>query len=271
VRECSRRAQCINNLHQLGLAFHIYYDKHGRFPPAYVADKDGRPLHSWRTLLLPYLDRRDLYETYDFTQPWNGPNNQKLAEEIIDCFRCPSATTKDQTRTSYLAVTGPGTAWSNPRGKSLNRFTDGANQTILLVEVTDSDVHWAEPRDVTLEEALGPPGEGTRVPVGEHCTEGTYWLRSVPLVGSVLFADGSVRQFPSRLSREDLAALLSIDGGEPVDRDRILAAYEPPLWQSLRWDHVVALPLFFVSLVWFWIQLVLDAKTTVGKDEKSEE
>ena len=35
-------------------------------------------MHSWRVLLLPYLDRSDLYKAYDFTEPWDGPNNRKL-------------------------------------------------------------------------------------------------------------------------------------------------------------------------------------------------
>ena len=56
AREAARRAQCSNNLTQIGLAMHSYHAAHGCFPPAYVADEKGRPKHSWRVLLLPFLD-----------------------------------------------------------------------------------------------------------------------------------------------------------------------------------------------------------------------
>ncbi len=54
-REAPRRTQCKNNLKQIGLAFHNYHDDHGVFPPAYTVDENGTRLHSWRTLILPYL------------------------------------------------------------------------------------------------------------------------------------------------------------------------------------------------------------------------
>src|SRR5271168_5107175 len=51
-----RRTECKNHLKQLALAMHNYHDQYGSFPPAYIADKNGRPMHSWRVLLLPFLE-----------------------------------------------------------------------------------------------------------------------------------------------------------------------------------------------------------------------
>ena len=58
----ARRTECKNHLKQLALAMHNYHDKYGSFPPAYIADKNGRPMHSWRVLLLPFLEFGPLYE-----------------------------------------------------------------------------------------------------------------------------------------------------------------------------------------------------------------
>ncbi len=72
---------CNYCLLNIALALQNYHDDYGSFPPAYIPDKDGKPMHSWRVLLLPYLERRTLYEKYRFDEPWNGPNNRKLALE----------------------------------------------------------------------------------------------------------------------------------------------------------------------------------------------
>src|SRR4051812_9073955 len=74
-REASKRTQCKNNLKEIALALHNYHEAYGCFPPAYIADKDGRPMHSWRVLILPYLDEKPLYLKYRFDEPWNGPHN----------------------------------------------------------------------------------------------------------------------------------------------------------------------------------------------------
>ncbi len=56
AREAGRRAWCANNLRQLALALHSYFDDHGHLPPPYIADSQGKPMHSWRVLILPYLE-----------------------------------------------------------------------------------------------------------------------------------------------------------------------------------------------------------------------
>jgi len=90
------------------------------------------------------------------------------------------------------------------------------------------------------------------------------------LAGWVMMADGSVHCLPRRLSRDDLAALLTINDGKPVDRDRLLERYEPSLVESLSWEHCIGLPLFLISLVWFWIRLVRDA-SLAGSPEHPRE
>ena len=90
AREAAQRSTCKNNLKQIGLALHNYHDRYQSFPPAFVADENGKPMHSWRVLLLPYLDQADLYARYNFNEPWNGPNNLKLGDEIPEVYGCPN-------------------------------------------------------------------------------------------------------------------------------------------------------------------------------------
>ena len=58
-------------------------------PPAYTVDADGRPLHSWRTLILPYLEQEPLYQTIDLSKPWNDPANAKARRNRSSRFSLP--------------------------------------------------------------------------------------------------------------------------------------------------------------------------------------
>ena len=78
AREAARQCSCIGHRAGIYLALLNYHDTHGHFPPAYVLGPDGKRWHSWRALILPYLDE-DLGRRYRFDEPWNGPNNRKLA------------------------------------------------------------------------------------------------------------------------------------------------------------------------------------------------
>lgn len=210
MRTAARRSQCTNNLKQIGIALHNYADVYGCLPPSYVADADGRPMHSWRVLILPYLDERDLYDQYDFNEPWDGPRNRLLAKQVPYCFQCPSDSLLRGTRgTCYLAVTGPQTVWPGERGVAWDDISDGAGQTLAVVEVAHSSIHWMEPNDLpftALNLGVNPP-TGLRIG-SEH-----------PDVAQVLFCDGTVHALESTISAKTLKALATKSGGETIGEE----------------------------------------------------
>jgi hypothetical protein len=71
--------QCYMRQKQLSIALWNYHDRYGSFPPAYLVDGTGKPAHSWRVLVLPFLDYTSQYEEYRFAEPWNGPGNANLS------------------------------------------------------------------------------------------------------------------------------------------------------------------------------------------------
>jgi hypothetical protein len=127
---------CRNRLAQIGIALQTYHDAHHCFPPAYFADQDGKPTHSWRILLLPYFEEVELnrmYEQYRFDEPWNGPNNRKLYDKVPSVYRCLSDG-GNESETSYLAIVGPDTMWRGAQAIAIPEMSDGTSKTIAIVE-----------------------------------------------------------------------------------------------------------------------------------------
>ncbi len=148
ARESVRSTQCSNNLREIALALNAYHDAHGTYPPAYLADTKGKPMHSWRVLVLPFLGQQELFDEYDFSQPWNGPANRRLLDRMPDVYRCPAEENLASTDTSYAMIVAAGTISDGPTGKSRKEITDGAGKTLLVVESSPSGISWLEPRDL---------------------------------------------------------------------------------------------------------------------------
>lgn len=205
-REYSRRSWCSNNMKQVLIGVHNYHDQYRSFPLAYVPDEAGRPMHSWRTLILPYIDQHKLYSQYRMDEPWNGPNNSKLAGTSVDQYVCPEQRALGkQTMTSYVAVSGPGMPWSGPTPRRFEDLSNGTSNTLMVVEMAESGIHWMEPRDLdvaTMAQTVNAPaGQGVS---SLHCDPGWWRERLGAHVG---FADGSVRFLPTSHSLRELLGL----------------------------------------------------------------
>jgi hypothetical protein len=148
-REAGRRFACSNNLRQIALALQDYHDEFGSFPPAYIIDAAGKPLHSWRTLILPFNEQKPLYEKIDLTKPWDDPANREAYETHIPAYGCPSANAP-KTHATYLAVVDPGACFNGPVPRKLSDITDDQGRTLLVIEVpADRAVHWMSPSDAS--------------------------------------------------------------------------------------------------------------------------
>jgi len=212
-REAARRATCSNNLKQIGLAMFNYEEAFGCFPPAYIPDERGRPKHSWRVLILPYLDEKALYDQYDFNEPWNSPHNSALAARMPKVYRCPSESENDPEWTSYVMVVGPQAFSDGPTARKVLDFTDGLSNTVMVVEAAHSNVNWMEPKDFDATDVTY--GVNNRLLGG---LPGLMWgIRSEhPGGAQVLFCDGSVRFLSEGIDLGVLRALTTIAGGEAV-------------------------------------------------------
>ena len=213
-------AQCMNSLKLIGLALHNYHDEHGALPPAVMRGPDGTPWHSWRVLLLPYLDQPGLFKEYRFDEPWNGPHNRTLAEKMQwpYVFQCPADRNATRESTNYLAVVGDRTLWPEGRSLTFGDVPDGISETILVVEVADSGIHWMEPRDLEFDamefSINAQDGPGIR---GHHPGE-ERWGPDGPPRAFVLMGDGSIRALDTETAPESIQSMLLRD-----DRSRSIS------------------------------------------------
>jgi prepilin-type N-terminal cleavage/methylation domain-containing protein/prepilin-type processing-associated H-X9-DG protein len=171
AREAARRSQCKNNLKQIGLALHNYHEAFGMLPYSRPAHDNtaiiggcswqSRPGHSWRVLLLPYLEQQALYDQLDFT--WmdacyngliDGDNTINVTDDVrnqmIPGFLCPTDNTPPRNiggwaGTNYAGVMTKGSNTAdtnvqtmggiNQRGSNFRDFTDGTSNSFVAGEV----------------------------------------------------------------------------------------------------------------------------------------
>ena len=206
AREAARRSQCKNNFKQIGLALHNYHEVYKCFPPAYMTDASGRKLHSWRTLILPYVGAESLhcigvYEKIDLSKPWDDPVNAEAAKQIPSVYQCPSIT-PEMSKTVYVAIAAEHAFLSAEKSRTISEITDGTSNTVAVVEVPVAQgVHWMSPQDIGPEQFAALTGHKDN-----HHTGG----------GHMLLADGSVRFVSENLDAKTRMSLTTVDGGETI-------------------------------------------------------
>lgn len=192
-----------NKFKQILIALHAYHDVNGRFP-ADTFGPDGRPLLSWRVQLLPYLEQDALARSFRLDEPWDGPTNRPLIEQMPDLFRL-SGDPKGGTGTRVRGLTGdaaePGAGPVPTLFGGATRFadvSDGLSNTIAIVEAREA-VPWTKPgTDVKL-----TPGTDAE-PLGRTAER--------PFVAGM--ADGSVARVRQPLSRRSLGILAGVRDGQ---------------------------------------------------------
>jgi prepilin-type N-terminal cleavage/methylation domain-containing protein/prepilin-type processing-associated H-X9-DG protein len=111
VREAAARMQCLNNLHQLGLALHNHQSAVGSFPPGMVSSETNitDAEATGFTSLLPYLEQDNTYRLYHFDDPWWATSNYEAVGISVKVYFCPSNRTQGSIDLAPIAA-----QWSTP-------------------------------------------------------------------------------------------------------------------------------------------------------------
>ena len=254
AREAARRAQCANNLRQLGLAMHNYHATHNRLPPGFmVRSSSGSSTPggwAWGVFLMPFVEQSPLQDKlspakYTLEQVINDPALLPMLQTDLAVFRCPSspigplrthqgapnpkvASANYTCCRGFFSFTGA-THLTKPNngvfyGESGTRIadvTDGTSNTLALGERTafganlDKDASWPS--------WCGPGGGGAMNTVSSevadklnHPTSTGAFSSHHPGGATFCFVDGSVR-FISETIRSSSAGLPTGNNGNPAD------------------------------------------------------
>lgn len=210
----STPSQVSNNLRQIGIALHNYHDTNDGFPPAALRDPDGRPLLSWRVLILPYLEQQNLFEEFRLDAPWDSPHNAPLLMKMPKVYE-PMRANRPPGETPCQAFVGPGTMFELARGKMPHDFPDGLSNTIMVVEAEER-VPWTKPADLIYDPTGPLPALYVR-PYGDDKENVLGMTFPKKKASFVLMGDAAVRKVPPRTKEGLLRALITRNGGETLD------------------------------------------------------
>ncbi len=200
TREVVRTNVAQDHAREIAQALYKYEEANNRFPPAVIPGKNGAPDQSWRTAILPYMDRvdQDIRSGYDRSVAWDRGANLPLSERNVDGFVSPRATHQGLGYTHFVAVVGTDTVIAaNGRGNQDQSIEDGLSNTIVAIEYMDSEIPWSKPEDVSPEKAF-------QIIKSNKSSQGTV----------VIFADGHIQKIPHTISDKTLRAMFTKSGGE---------------------------------------------------------
>ncbi|WP_165229556.1 DUF1559 domain-containing protein [Aquisphaera insulae] len=125
AREAARRAQCLNNLKQIGLSMHNYHDSNNCFPwcGLTILNPTATSTVQWspHTRFLPYIEQKNLFDSLNFSFIWSDPQNSTVTATKVASFVCPSDPRQD--------VPTAGWAPTSYRGSQGNSLVYGYNDS----------------------------------------------------------------------------------------------------------------------------------------------
>lgn len=190
-----------NDLKQIGLSMHIYYDEFGCFPAVDGSGLAENPKSgfSWRVHLLPCLDEVDLYKQFHFDEPWDSPHNKSLIPRMPPVFG-----DHPEGKTRIHLFTEGGALFRSKEGMKLESVTDDYYLTIMAIHAgPETEEFWTKPGGL----AFDPKAPLACLGTIDSDEQGFY----------AVMMDGSVRFIFSGIDADLFRRLVQFEDGEPTN------------------------------------------------------
>jgi prepilin-type N-terminal cleavage/methylation domain-containing protein/prepilin-type processing-associated H-X9-DG protein len=196
VRDAAARAQCQNNLKQIGLAMHSFHDSYKKFPVGRQT-VNGDYFANWAILILPFLEQGPLFKLYNNTVRNTNAANKTVRETFVPIYTCPAdpnanvlltPATSNDISVQYATGSYRGMAGVNCDGFDQWAGYNGEIQQNLKVCPNKKGVLHGDNDGLLPAERMGTITDGTSstLMVGERVTKttptrGTFWADSFNL------------------------------------------------------------------------------------------
>lgn len=165
ARQDARRSAAYGHLSQMRLALQNYESRHGTLPPLCLRNKHGKPILSWRALVLPYVDAGWLKRLH-LDEPWNSDHNRTIVQSTPlrewACFARDRVLEEPPIFTHILALLGADSIWDATTGVPKGTTREYPN-AILLISVPESRIEPLQPGDITETEVRKMVEDGEEV------------------------------------------------------------------------------------------------------------
>ncbi len=162
-----------------------------------ITDATGKPILSWRIVLLPYLGYEGLYRQFRLNEPWDSSHNSWLIQFVPDVYENLDG---GVGTSSYLGLWGTNGAFDESKLLDPSRLKDGRDVTLAVIDVgAGASVPWTKPEDIPCNNNIE-----------FHAFPTSRWIGSI--VG--LTASGEIVRMPSRASRQEKWAAVTVTGGD---------------------------------------------------------
>ncbi|QDT43304.1 hypothetical protein Pan241w_34040 [Gimesia alba] len=190
-----------NNLKQIALALHNYHDRDRVFPPGGIETADGKPYHSWQTMILPFVDQGQLHNQIDFDHPWTNPANQSQFQLNLPIYLNPAIEeTVSPEGLGLSHYVGNKFLMQTNGNMRIRDIVDGTSNTIMAVETGENFKPWGDPTNIADPVNVIGGKRKSSFTGGNH----------------VMMSDGRVRFVSENIDPAMLKALSTPDGGETV-------------------------------------------------------
>jgi hypothetical protein len=181
-------------------------DKNKAFPFGAPEFKEEQPLLSWRVLVLPYLEQKDLYDQFRLDEPWDSEHNKQLIAKMPAIYADPDPALRPLNaagKTTCIVPHGPETINPGQESMTFKQITDGTSATIMVLEVPPERAEvWTKPSEEDFD--MVQPWTMVR-------RQDRSWF----VAG---FSDGHARAIDEQSVPSDkLRALLTRAGGEVIE------------------------------------------------------
>lgn len=213
-RQARERERCRRNLWMIGNALYTYQQINGCFPAPFIADANGKLMHSWRAAIHAQLISGGFALAYDFRQPWDSPSNLAVAAKYAnpngnhEPYACPCASNaQGRGLANYVMVVGPQTATRAGHWSTLNQITEASENAIIVAEIADSDILWTEPRDLSIDDMSFTINDKSKPSISSN-----HWHGAM-----VLMADGTIRFLDNATDPDELRSMLTLQFREATE------------------------------------------------------